>query len=43
MKLKIPRSEDGLIVRGPLDLEDLILVGLETMQLQLQIPEIKWR
>jgi hypothetical protein len=30
-----PGGEDGLVMGRPLNLEDLVLVGLETMQLQL--------
>ncbi len=34
-----PRGEDSLVMGRPLNLEDLVLVRLETMQLQLQIPK----
>ena len=33
-------GKDGLVVRGPLDLEYLIVVGSEGVQLQLQVPQV---
>ena len=36
-------GEDGLIMRRPLNLENLVLVGLEGVQLQLQVPQIPER
>ena len=33
-------GEDGLIVRRPLDLEYLVVVGSEGVQLQLQVPQV---
>ena len=33
-------SKDSFVMRGPLNLEDLIFVGLETVQFHFQIPHV---
>merc|ERR1719319_1334440 len=33
-------SEDGLVMRAPLHLEDLILMRLEAVELEFEVPEI---
>jgi hypothetical protein len=40
VKLGIPGRKNGLVMGGPLNLENLVLVRLETVQLQLQVPVV---